>query len=143
MAETETKRAFSALPNMFHVAENARNTFVLKVPADTTMDDLANPGALGPCFQRQDIARFDRIEIFGGDEWFAELIVVHADRDKKRVFTRVLTKPVKLTVDASLISKDSLEIKEAPNSRFIVFRGTKNLKEFKSKAEAQAYVASV
>lgn len=144
MAETtETKRIFSALPHMFHNAEHARGHFVLKVPPQTTMEDLSNPGALGPCFQRQDIARFDRIEVHGGDEWFAELIVIHADKEKKRVFTKVLTKPVKLTVDASLVEKDTLRIQEAPNSRFIVFRGTKNLKEFKSKAEAQAYVAAV
>lgn len=142
MAETETK-TYTALPNTLHVAEHKRTAFVLQVPPATTLAEIMNPGALSACLAKHNIERFCRIEVQGGIDWWAELLVTRVDPDKKRVYTKIITKAVQMSVDASLVKNDDLRVEPTVRDKWRVMRGVKNLKEFNSEAEALAWAAAV
>lgn len=138
MAKIETPRKF-ALPNKFKVATVNRQIYSLTVPADTDITDVTDPTYLASCIAVNDIALHSRIEVVAEKAWWAELLVVAVNKDQKRVWTKLITKPIKLDYDTAA-GAQAYSIEPGAAGRVVVRLNRKTIKDFDTKAEAEAWV---
>lgn len=138
MAKIETPRKF-ALPNKFKIATVNRMIYALTVPADTDIEDVTDPTYLAACLAVNDITPHSRIEVVAEKAWWAELLVVAVNKDQKRVWTKLIGKPIKLDYDPTAGSA-AYSIEPGAAGRVVVRLNRKTIKDFDTKAEAEAWI---
>ena len=129
-----------ALPNHLAVATAARRAFTLKVPDDVTIEDVLEPAYLSTCLSQFQDWPLSRIEVCAST-WWAELLVVAVNRDRKETYCKVIHKPVSLSYDPTAGAKN-FNVEKGAAGRHNVRLNKKLIKDFATKAEADAWVAN-
>lgn len=131
-----------ALPNQLRLAKVTRNAFTLDVPAAVSLEDVMDPTYLSACLGRHfEITPMARIEVVAAKTWWAELLVVAVNKDAKRVWTKIINKPITLDYDATA-GASKYVIAAGAHGRYVARLGNKTIKDFDTKIEAEAWINS-
>lgn len=138
MAKIETPRKF-ALPNKVKVATVNRQFYHHTASADVQIEDVLEPTYFAMCVTAYDFVPGCRIEVMAEKSWWAELLIVAVNKDQKKLWTKLITKPIKLDYDPAAGSH-AYSIEPGAAGRVVVRLNRKTIKDFDTKAEAEAWV---
>lgn len=156
MSEDKTEKKFKEprdvklMPGRMKPQEYARNLWVITVEDGVTIEDIMKPGFWGNV--AINMRPYDRVEVrCDNDEFFAELLVLRADRTsalvKKLSFIKIAAEEAKVkSKDTNKIDSDDYEYKfRGPQKKHSIVRKSDNavmVENMESKEAALGWLAT-